>query len=370
MKRILSAVLGLMMLLLSACSVAPLRVQSPKEYFEGDTKLSVHFIDVGQGDATLLQSDGEFVLIDAGEREYGATVVDYIEACGADSLKYVIATHPHSDHVGGLVEVIRDLDCENFITCETDQSTATWLNVLKAVDTYDLNYIDAEVGDTYTFGSAAFTILAPLSDSYSGYNNYSVVTKVTCGDVSFMLTGDAEKASEGEMVNAGEDLSADVLKCGHHGSSTATAWSFLSEVNPRYAVISCGADNEYGHPHTETIRNLDLMGVPYYRTDIYGTIVARTDGSGLLFSSEYGEIENEDILIADTASTEAPTAAPDTAAPDTAVAAAYIGNRNSYVFHLPSCTGVATMSEHNRVTFSTRKAALDAGYHPCGKCNP
>lgn len=351
MKRMLSVLLALVMLLsLASCSA-----QAPREYAINDTAahLIVHFIDVGQGDSTLLESDGEFVLIDAGEKEYGDRVVKYLKDRNASSLKYVIATHPHSDHVGGLTRVIDSIDTDNFITVETDQSTRTWLNVLEAVDEHDVNYIDAEPGDTYSFGETQFTILAPLSHDYSGYNNYSVVTKVECGDVSFLLTGDAEKQSEKEMLDAGFDLSADVLKCGHHGSSTSSTANFLKAVRPSYAVISCGEDNDYGHPHKETIQKLDLLGCRYFRTDELGTIVAYTDGEGLYFSTAQGDIE---------AVTESDN--------NTAPQDGYVGNKNSKVFHLPSCSGVQKMKDSNKVYFTDRSDATEAGYTPCSLCNP
>lgn len=288
MKRFFCVLLTLTMLFATASCSQPLKEETVTAYettVDITAKLTVHFIDVGQGDCTLLESDGEFVLIDAGERDCGDMVLEYIDNCGADELKYVIATHPHSDHVGGLGTVLSGMYTENFITVETDCATKTWTRTLTAVEEQDINYIDAEVGDTYTFGSARFTIMAPLSNSYSGYNSYSVVTKVECGNIRFMLTGDAEKKSEYEMVAAGEDLSADVLKCGHHGSSTSTTAKFLKAVNPAYTIISCGEDNEYGHPHSETIQKLNTLGCEIFRTDTMGTIIASTDGKELTFST-------------------------------------------------------------------------------------
>lgn len=359
MKKLLSLLLTLSMLF----SLVGCELFSPKEkeIADDDAKLKVHFIDVGQGDCTLLESGGEFVLIDAGEKEMGSTVLKYIKSRDADSLKYVIATHPHSDHIGGLARVINGIDTENFITVETDQNTSTWRNVLKAVDQNDVNYIDAKVGDKYTFGEATFTVLAPHSDNYNGYNNYSVVTMVQCGDIRFLLTGDAEKESEKEMLDAGTDLRADVLKCGHHGSSTSSTASFLKAVDPSYAIISCGKNNDYGHPHKETLKKLKLLGCTYLRTDTMGTIVARTDGKYLSFSTDKG---NSEIATYSAGETTYDGTAP------TASSAQYIGNKNSHVFHLPECSGVKNMSEKNKVTFSSREEAVNADYKPCSTCNP
>ena len=354
MKKLLCLLLTFVI----ALSAAGCDIYSPKEQsLSGDTaKLRVHFIDVDQGDCTLLESDGEFVLIDAGEKEYSSTVIKSLNSRNANSLKYVIATHPHSDHIGGLAKVIDKVDTENFITVETDQNTSTWKNVLKAVDRNDVNYIDAKVGDTYAFGEASFTILAPLSDKYDGYNNYSVVTMVQCGKIRFLLTGDAEKESEKEMLDAGTDLKADVLKCGHHGSSTSSTAAFLKAVDPAYAIISCGKYNDYGHPHKETLKKLKLLGCTYLRTDNNGTIVAATDGTHLALTAERGQYRYN-IYSADSTSAETKPAM-------------YVGNKSSHVFHYAYCGGVATMSEKNKVEFDTREDAVKAGYTPCSSCDP
>ena len=344
MKRILCLVIALIL----AVSVTSCAWQSPK-YIE----INSDFIDVGQGDSTLLESCGEFVLIDAGEKEYGSVVTDYIKSRGAKSLKYIIATHPHSDHIGGLAKVIKSIDTENFITVETDQNTSTWMNVLQAAEDRGLDYIDAVPGNTYSFGEAEFTILAPLGDSYSGYNDYSVVTKVVCGSRSFLLTGDAEKQSEKEMLASGADLSADVLKCGHHGSSSSSTANFLKAVRPTYAIISCGKDNDYGHPHKETLKKLSLLGCACYRTDELGTIVATTDGITLSFTAAKGTPEEPPSESADATET-----------------IEYIGNKNSKIFHLPTCSGVQNMSEKNKVVLPSREYAIEQGYTPCSLCDP
>ena len=347
MKKLLSLILAAVLALCcTACVPSPKRFDLERE----GVRLLVHFIDVGQGDSILLESQGEFVLIDTGEKEYAGTVTDYIRSCGADSLKYVIATHPHTDHIGAMAKVLNTVDTENFITVETDQSTRSWLNVLDAVEINDINYIDAVPGESFRFGDATFTIMGPLGDGYEGYNDYSVVTKVRCGDVSFLLTGDAEKQSEYEMVNAGEDLSADVLKCGHHGSSTSSTAKFLKAVDPSYAIISCGKNNDYGHPHRETLKKLAILHCPVLRTDELGTIVALTDGKEIRFKNAGGSIE------VPTYSEDGP--------------AYYIGNKSSHVFHLPECSGAESMSEKNQVILTSRDDAVALGYTPCGLCCP
>lgn len=317
-----------------------------------NTALSVHFIDVGQGDSILLQSDDDFVLIDAGEVEYGPVVCEYLKSVGVDTIDYVIATHPHSDHIGGLSDVINQFDCENFITKESDQQTKTWMNVLTAVEKNDVNYIEANVSDTYSFSQASFEILAPNSDHYDGYNDYSVVVKVTCGDTSFLFTGDAEKLSEKEMINSGADLSADVLKVAHHGSTTSSSDAFLDAVNPQFAVISCGENNDYGHPHKEVISEFSKRGVTVYRTDELSTIIAYSDKKVITFT-----YTNSDKTVV------TPTVYD-------AEKYGYIGNKNSKKYHRVDCSGAKDISEKNKMIFSTKEEAVNNGYVGCKTCNP
>lgn len=358
LKKLISfAFVFIISFLLSCCSINfdYINPANTVTFDETNSKLTVHFIDVGQGDSILLGSKDEFVLIDAGEKEYGETVTEYLNYQNVATLKYVIATHPHSDHCGGLTEVINSVKCENFITAETDQQTSTWLDVLNAVDSNNVNYIDAKRSDTYSFGEAQFTILAPCSDIYDDYNNYSVVIKVTCGNASFLLTGDAEALSENEMIKSGEDLSADVLKIGHHGSNTSSSENFLKAVNPKYAVISCGKANDYGHPHEETLEKLEKLGITYLRTDLLHTIIATTDGSSVKFFTSDGELYSS-ILSSSQPQNN-----------DTSI---YIGNKNSKIFHRDNCSGVKMMNQKNRVEFYSRQNAIDSGYSPCSNCNP
>ncbi|MBQ8057024.1 MAG: MBL fold metallo-hydrolase [Ruminococcus sp.] len=344
MKKILSLFICII-LILSLCSCSYLEDLTPHKNYDGE--LIVHFIDVGQGDCTLIESDNQFMLIDAGEAEYGATVCQYLENNNVKTLSYVVATHPHSDHCGGLTEVINTFECENFITVETDQQTRSWLNVLNAVSENNVNYIDAKVNATYSLGDSTFEILGPHSSNYEEYNNFSVVIKATFQNNSFLFTGDAERLAEHEMLDYGSNLSADVLKIPHHGSSSSSSKEFLSAVSPTYGVISCGYQNEYGHPHKETVKSLNALGVTIYRTDILGTIVATSDGNNIEFF-----YENTDEKV------EKPTPV------------SYIGNKNTKKFHLDSCNGVKDIKAENKVQFHSREDALEKGYSPCKTCNP
>lgn len=342
-KTLVTLMCTLLAFLLCSCSYIPLEVPTPD--YNGE--LIVHFIDVGQGDSILLESQNEFMLIDAGEAEYGSTVCRYLENNDVKTLSYVVATHPHSDHCGGLTEVINSFECENFITVETDQQTKTWLNVLYAVKNNNVNYIDAKVGTTYTLGNSSFQIMGPHSNYYEDYNNYSVVIKATCGKNTFLFTGDAEILSENEMLDYILDLSSDVLKVGHHGSSTSSSYNFLSAVSPQYAVISCAEHNDYGHPHNEVVSRLNNMGISTYRTDKHGTVVATSDGNNIEFYCDNSHI---------------PPIDPKTLS--------YLGNKNSKKFHLSTCSGAMDINKYNLVSFSSREEALSKGYSPCKACNP
>lgn len=351
MKKLISSLLICIILVISLCSCDYIPVENFGDFeAPSDTALTVHYIDVGQGDSILLESNDSYVLIDAGESEKSAIVCNYIKALGTDTLDYVIATHPHSDHVGGLSDVIYNFECKNFITKESDQQTKTWMNVLNAVDKTNTHYIDAEVSSTYTFGEASFEILGPQSDSYDSYNNYSVIVKATCGDTSFLFTGDAEVLSEKEMLKNKTDLSADVLKVGHHGSTTSSSNDFLDAVNPTYAVISCGKNNEYGHPHKEILKALSKRDIVTYRTDELSTIVAFSDKKNITFS-----YVNSDIKVG---------------TPKDNSQVVLIGNKNSHKVHRSYCDSVEDMNKKNKVIFHSMDEAKKEGYSPCKSCNP
>ena len=248
--------------------------------------LEVHFIDVGQGDAALIKKGNEFMLIDAGKNVDEKLIVGYLKKHKVKKLQYVIGTHPHEDHIGGLDAVIDNFHIENIIMPNAIATTKTFEDVLDSISKKGLSITKAKSGDIYNFNGASFAILAPNKEEYSNLNNYSVVVKLTYGANSFLFTGDAEAQSEEEILAKNKRLlKSDVLKVGHHGSVTSTTQDFLDAVNPSVAVISLGAENTYGHPHKEISERLESKKIKTYRTDLHGNIIAISDGQSISFNT-------------------------------------------------------------------------------------
>ncbi len=246
-----------------------------------DGQMEVHFIDVGQGDSILIKDNSHAMLIDAGENNQGETVVNYLKKENVKELDYVIATHPHSDHIGGMDTVIQNIKIDQVILPKVAHNTKTYEDVLDAIQNKNITVKQPKVGDNYTLGKAHFIILSPSSTSYEEMNNYSVGIKITLGKISFVMAGDAEKLSEKEMTQTGIDLSADVLKLSHHGAANGINDDFYNAVNPKYAVISVGKNNDYNHPSSKVVKAMIKRGITIFRTDVQGSIVFQTDGTNL-----------------------------------------------------------------------------------------
>ena len=249
----------------------------------------VWFLDVGQGDSELLRlKTGQTVLIDSGTGETTRQLSDRLRELGVKRIDILIATHPHEDHIGGMAEVVREFPVGRIymprIPDAQVPTTSVYENLLKAIDAKNLKITAAHGGMTLLDGDGIkLELLAPNSEKYADLNNYSVVTKLTCGGKSFLFMGDAQAESEKELLARGYDLRSDVLKCGHHGSSTSTTAAFLKAVAPRSAVISCGVNNDYGHPDKQVVDRLKKAGVTVYRTDLQDTILAVCDGKTIDF---------------------------------------------------------------------------------------
>lgn len=272
-------VLILMLLFLTGCkSFVDTNANIPDK-----NTLIVHYIDVGQADSILIQINGKNLLIDAGNRDDGDVVVSYLKAHGVEKINYVIATHPHEDHIGGMVDVIKKFPIEKFYAPKITTDTKTFENMVDALQDKDLKINTAKAGVDLNLGdNIECDFLSPTSSSYDDLNNYSSVLKITYGSTSFLFMGDAEKLVEKQLINSKADLSCDVLKVGHHGSSSSSSKDFLDKSHPKIAVISCGKDNDYNHPHKETIDELSKRNLSIYRTDKIGSIIIESDGKKVL----------------------------------------------------------------------------------------
>lgn len=247
-----------------------------------DGKMMVEFIDVGQGDCTLITDSEAVILIDGGEVGEAQTVINYLKNKNITTIDCCIATHPHSDHIGSLAKVFEEFEVVDVIMPEIPEkiipTTATYEKFLTSLSENVKNVIPADCGETYSYGQMTLEILGPVN-AYDDLNDMSVVSRVSFGETSVVLTGDAETPSEEDMLSLRNvDYSADILKVGHHGSRTSTSEDWLYAVNPKYAVISCGLNNDYGHPHKQLVNRLDKFDVEYYRTDLLGDIVFESDG--------------------------------------------------------------------------------------------
>ncbi len=349
-KRLAAVAAVFLVLLLAGCGVE-IKVSSPLTEGKAEGNLKVHFIDVGQGDSTLIEQNGHFMLIDAGERDQGEGVVSYLKKQGVKKLDYVVGTHPHSDHIGGLAEVLRAFDVGRVIMPAKEHTTKTYENLLDEIAGQNLKITLPKVGNTYELGDSSFQIIAPVRDYGDNLNNWSVGIRLTYGENRFVFCGDAEKEAEEDMISNGLDLKADVLKVSHHGSSTSSSGRFVDLVDPDYGIISCGKNNDYGHPHKEIRAMLKERNIKSFRTDELGTIVAVSDGKTVTFPGQDpgGVTEKE-------------------GKPE---AQEYVINTNTGKFHFPDCKSAASMKKENKKTYAgAREDMIKMGYEPCQICNP
>jgi Predicted hydrolase (metallo-beta-lactamase superfamily) len=255
---------------------------------EGDAKLKMHVIDVGQGDSVLIQCGESNVLIDCGENGMGKTVLDYLRRAGVSHLDWIIGTHPHSDHIGGMDTVIKskDLSIDHVMmpqtTKEMTPTTMTYTEVLTAIKKKNLKITRPVSGTEYDLDGVTMLVLSPAkSAKYEDLNDYSIVLKFTYKNVSILTGGDASKNVEQQIISRDYDLSADIYKVSHHGGRDGNSQAFLDEINPKYAAISVGADNKYGHPKSEILKRLNKMNCEVYRTDLDGDIIFESDGKNI-----------------------------------------------------------------------------------------
>lgn len=328
---------------------------------ETKEELEVHFIDVGQGDSTLIKSGDHAMLIDAGENEKGVEVKEYLESQHVEKLDYIIGTHPDSDHIGGMDVAIDAFDSEKIFMPDLEKDTKTYMEVIDSAEEKQEEIIEPKVGDNYSLGEAEFTVVSPNSTDYNSSNDYSIGILLEHGENKFLFVGDAEEKSEEEMVENDIDLDADVYKVSHHGSSTGTSEEFLQAVSPEYAVISCGEGNSYGHPHAEVLNELRAEDVKVFRTDEQGTIVATSDGEKIEWNMSSSK---------DWASGE-PTGNVKEKEEDDMLTGVqtYILNTNTKKYHLPDCNSVNSIKKKNKEERKGTEEELEKeGYSPCQNC--
>ncbi|MDY4971762.1 MAG: ComEC/Rec2 family competence protein [Lachnospiraceae bacterium] len=350
-------------------------VNSGEKSSTEDSTLEMHFLDVGQGDCTLIICDGHSMLIDAGKNDQGTEIQSYLESKGIEKLDYAIGTHPDSDHIGGLDVVLYKFGADQVFMPDYAKDTKTYDDVVQVIKNKNLKRSQPEVGSVWQLGGAEFTIVAPNRDYGSQANDYSIAILLTHGDKKFLLTGDAEEDSEADMLDNGIVLKADVYKAAHHGSKTASTEEFLEAVNPEYAVISVGEGNSYGHPHAEVLNRLRSMGVKVFRTDEQGTVVLKSDGKKITWN-----MSPSDSWKAGEPGSASQAADPDdktgskteTTAKETKSSSGkttYYINTNTGKFHKPDCRYAPDQNADNcEITTLTKSALKKKGYDPCSYC--
>lgn len=316
-----------------------------------DGILEVFYFDVGQADCTLIKSGDYAILVDAGNTGQDELILGYLDALGIKKLDILVPTHPHADHVGSMASVVQTYEIEMILMSYAYSDSDVYTEFLDAIEEADVPITVPEVGDTYALGDITVTVLAPVND-YNDLNDASLVIKISYGEVSFLFTGDAESLSETDQLNTGLDLSADVLKVGHHGSISSSTRAYLDAVKPDYAVIQVGMGNSYGHPVQEVLTRLEEMNAKIYRTDLDGTITFSSDGRTLTI--EKSNVEP----ITPALSGES----------DNKINSTYIGNKNSKIFHRLTCGSLP--AEKNRIYLVNRDDAVNQGFRACLKCNP
>ncbi|MBQ8237974.1 MAG: MBL fold metallo-hydrolase [Oscillospiraceae bacterium] len=313
----------------------------------GTNILTVHYIDVGQADCALLETDGQYVLIDGGNKEDGQLVISYLQQQGVEELEAVVCTHAHEDHVGGLPSVLAVFPAKAVYSPTKTYSSKVYDDFMYYVDQQGLEVTIPSPGDSFLLGQTRLTILGP-TQSYAETNDTSIIVLAEFLNTRFLFTGDMEAAAENDMLDYwGDDFdwNVDVLKVGHHGSDTSSGYRFVYETDPEYAIISVGEGNSYGHPHESVTSRYSDAGIPMFRTDTLGHIRVTSDGYEIAITWENQSAQPSDVESAGTL---------------------YIGNKKSKKLHIPACSSLP--GESNRVEFDTYEDAVAAGYTPCGSC--
>ena len=342
---------------------------------DGQGNMAVHFIDVGQGLAILVQSGGENLLYDGGNRSHADEVVQYLKNQQVETINYMTSSHYDEDHLGGLVKCLDNFEVDHVLGSDYVHTSDLFNTFMNTATAHAIIVEYPSVGDTYEFGSGSFTVMAPDGISQNSNDN-SVVIRLVNGNNSFMFMGDAEETSEQDMISTGMNLDCDVLSLGHHGSASSTSWDLLEAASPSWAVISCGLNNSYGHPAAETMGKLSDMDIPVFRTDDQGTVIALSDGNTISWNQEPcndytsgSEKQSTDRSTDqseqgtnDAAATESYAAETDTS--DTQGRMVWISATGSKYHSIPDCGNM----NPDKATQETESQALSQGYEACKKC--
>lgn len=370
-NKLISLFLSLFLLLFTLAPQAALTVNA-----ETNGEMAVHFLDVGQGNAILVQSGGQNLLYDGGDQNHTDEVVSYLQQQNVQTIDYMISSHYDEDHLGGLIPCLNFFEVSNVLGPDyvhTSNLFNTFMNTATA-NAIIVQY--PSVGDTFDFGTGSFTVLAPSGISQNSNDN-SLVIKLENGSNSFIFTGDAEETSEQDMISTGMNLDCDVLSIGHHGSASSTTWDFLEATSPSYAVISCGVNNQYNHPSAETMGRLSDMEIPVFRTDKQGTIIAVSDGTTINWSqnpcNDYSSGDSSANSSGDSSSDgisyhEETTVSEQNSVQEDSSAATgamvWIPATGEKYHSIPNC-GRMNPDTARQVTQSEAEAM---GYGPCSKC--
>ena len=336
-----------------------------------DSTFEIHFIDVGQADAALVLCDGETMLIDGGNVADSSLIYSYLKSRGIEHLDYIICTHAHEDHVGGLAGALNYASVGAAYCPVTNYDSKAFSNFIKYLDKQDVLITVPDVGETFSVGSVGVTVMGPVQRN-GDPNNTSIVLRIVYAETSFLFMGDAEREEEQDILNAGYTLESTVLKVGHHGGANSTTYLFLREVMPQYAVISVGANNPYGHPAEDTLSRLRDADVTVYRTDMQGNIVCTSDGKAVSFSVQRNPDADTIGLKPNSTGSGGNGGRMQSEIVDAVPAGTdYVLNINTHKFHYPSCYSVGKMSKKNKRYYTGAwEDVIAMGYSPCGSCHP